>query len=86
MSDDLCEQKIEDDKDMTNSYVVCCFGKFYRYKGCYFEFHRWVGPWPLKKDGDPKARAGRGFYKLYEEFAKLTDEQQESYQIDYESM
>ena len=41
----------------------------YRYKGWWFEYTH-SGPWPLKKNGEPRKRAGRKFYKIIEEFEK----------------
>jgi hypothetical protein len=57
------------------------FSKLYRYKGWYFEYDRNkpFGPWPLKTNGESMKRAGRVFYKMFEEFYSLPVEEQEQY-------
>lgn len=59
-----------------------CSPRVYLYKGILFEYHDYSGPWPLKKNGDPKKVVGKKFYDLWEEFAALSAEEQETY---YES-
>ena len=49
----------------------------YVFEGVHFEIHSYCGPWPLKKDGDPKARAGKKFFDLYDRFRALSKEEQE---------
>ena len=62
-----------------NSVIVCSFIKgTYRYKGWLFEIHDYVGPWPLKKDGDPKKRAGKKFFDMWCEWDKLSDEEKKA--------
>jgi hypothetical protein len=57
------------------------FQKAYRYKGWYFEYDRNkpFGPWPIKTNGEPMKRAGKKFYKMFEEFYNLPIEEQEQY-------
>jgi hypothetical protein len=49
----------------------CGLPKLYRFKGWFFEIHRYSGPWPLCKNGDLKKRAGAKFWKMWSEFEKL---------------
>lgn len=49
--------------------------KLYRYKGWFFELPNYGGPWPLKKDGEPRKRAGNKFWVLWEEFSKLDNKE-----------
>lgn len=58
-----------------------CSAPEYEYKGWVFEIHAYMGPWPLKKNGDPRKRAGRKFYKMWEEFSTLTEDEQKSFRI-----
>jgi len=51
-----------------NKKCIICGPSIYKYKGWLFEIHSFCGPWPLKKNGDPKERAGRIFWKLMDEF------------------
>lgn len=57
---------------------------------CIYEFEGWTfdydrrkpfGPWPQKKNGDPRKRAGRKFYDMFSRFNVLTLEQQEEHRI-----
>jgi len=40
-----------------------------------------VGPWPCKKDLELRARAGRKFWDMFQEFFNLSDEEQEHYRV-----
>jgi hypothetical protein len=55
----------------------------YAYEGWEFDYDRRkpLGPWPLKKDGEPRARAGRKFYSMFARFNALPVEQQEEYRV-----
>jgi len=57
------------------------FAKIYKYKGWKFDYDRAkpYGPEPLKKDGTPRKRTGRVFYKVFDEFYSLPIEEQEKY-------
>lgn len=52
-----------------------CGPRVYKYKGVVFEVNAYSGPWPLKKDGNPRARAGNRFYDLYAEWDGLPDKE-----------
>lgn len=54
-----------------------CGPKVYRYKGILFEYHSYFGPWPLNKNYQPRARAGKKFFDLVKEFDKLSERQKE---------
>jgi len=56
-----------------------CGPRIYKYDGWDFEIHSFCGPWPLKKNGDPCKRAGRIFYKMWERFDKLSEEEKVKY-------
>jgi hypothetical protein len=58
-----------------------CMARIYEYKGWIFELSAHSGPWPLKKDWEPRKRAGNVFWDLYSEFNKLSDKEQESYRL-----
>ena len=66
---------------MSSALIHVTFGKGYHYKGWYFEYDRNkpFGPWPLNKDETPKKRAGKKFYKMFDEFYNLPIEEQEKY-------
>jgi hypothetical protein len=57
--------------------MIACFAHIYEYQGILFEIPKTGGPWPLKKDGDPKAMADKKFYDLMATFYALPKEEQE---------
>lgn len=58
-----------------------CGPRLYEYGGWFFEVSASSGPWPLKKDGDPRERAGNVFYTMYDKFDKLTKEEKLKYRV-----
>lgn len=66
---------------MSNVKGFICGPRLYEFDGWFFEIHAWCGPWPLKKDGEPRKRAGRVFWSVYDKFYKLTDEEKQSYRV-----
>ena len=61
------------------SVAHLCGPKVYEFEGVSFEFSPIIGPWPLKKDGEPKVRAGKKFYDFYKRFAALSVDEQEKF-------
>lgn len=55
---------------------IICFASIYKYKGWLFEYRPYTGPWPLKKDGEPREKAGRRFYKVFSEWFDLPEDEQ----------
>ena len=47
----------------------------YKFKGFTFEYSDFLGPLKLNKDLMPSACMGRKFYKAFDEWAKLSDEE-----------
>ncbi|MBE0470428.1 MAG: hypothetical protein IBX55_13100 [Methyloprofundus sp.] len=68
---------------MTGVIVHMSFQKAYLFKGWLFEYDRNkpFGPWPLKKDFEPRKRAGRSFFKCFAEFQSLPVERQEEFRV-----
>ena len=58
-----------------------CTVPIYEYKGWFFEYKAYCGPWPLKKNGDPRKCAGKKFWNMFSEFSKLPEEEQETYRV-----
>lgn len=54
---------------------IICSSSVYKFEDVVFEFNHYIGPWPLKKNGDPKKYAGKAFFQLYERFSKLPDKE-----------
>lgn len=63
------------------STAFLCGPKVYEFEGVVFETSYIIGPWPLKKNGDPKARCGKKFYDWYKRFDALPPEEQEKYRL-----
>ena len=58
-----------------------CGPRLYEFEGWFFEVSACSGPWPLKKDHDPRKRAGIVFYNMYDRFNKLTDKEKLTYRV-----
>lgn len=58
-----------------------CGAKLYEFEGWFFECPYYGGPWPLKKDGGPRKRAGDMFWNMIDRFTKLSDKQQQAYRV-----
>ena len=56
-----------------------CGPAIYEYAGWVFEFGSCTGPWPLKKNGELRKRAGRKFYKIFSEWYDLGEKKREQY-------
>ena len=56
-----------------------CGPRTYYFNGWHFEWHPFLGPWPLTKDGEPRKRAGNVFWCICDEFRKLSDEEKKQY-------
>ncbi len=61
--------------------TVLTVADIYEYKGFIFEFHRFCGPIKLKKNWEPAAREGMKFYRVIDEWVKLSKPEQESTRI-----
>ena len=70
-------------KRLTIRKIHLTFSHFYTYKGWTFEWKksRSLGPWPCKKDWNPRAKAGDKFWNMFEEFYDLSDDEQEQYRV-----
>jgi hypothetical protein len=54
--------------------IVTC-SNVYSYKGFLFEMHHFCGPTRLKRNGEHHKYFGPRFWKVFEEWFKLTDKQ-----------
>ena len=66
---------------MTKVTGFLCTSPVYEFGGWTFEFHRYCGPHPLKKDGQLRARIPATFWKMFDEFAELTKDEQKGYRV-----
>ena len=58
-----------------------CSPRIYEFRGWLFEFSGWGGPWPLRKDGELRARAGRKFWAVYSEWESLPDDEKQKTRV-----
>ena len=58
-----------------------CMPSVYEYKGWVFEDSMSNGPWPLKKDLEPRKRAGRKFWGVYASFLDIPEDEREQYRV-----
>lgn len=62
------------------SYMCCT--QLYEYSGWLFEFNPYtIGPWPVRKDGEPYKRAGKRFYEMFERWYDLPEVEREKYRV-----
>lgn len=56
---------------------------FYEFEEWKFEWSRTkpFGPWPVKNDLEPRARAGDKFYAMFGRFLELSEKEQDKYII-----
>ena len=61
--------------------AIASFSDCYEYGGFRFEFHRYLGPSKIRKDGELAAKQGGKFYKAVEEWQKLPKKAREATRI-----
>ncbi len=68
---------------MSTSAVIVCSARRYCFEGWTFEDStcRYGFPWPLKKNGDPKEKAGRQFYQMWKRFDALPKAEKEKHRL-----
>ena len=64
------------------SGVIMCCSPVYEYNGLKFEMHRYCGPIPLRKDGEPRERIPQAFWDSFQEWFNLTDAEQKEYLVE----
>lgn len=62
-------------------HTIITMADIYSYGGFIFEFHRFCGPAKLKKNWEPAKRQGLAFYKVIDEWMRLTKAEQEATRI-----
>lgn len=66
---------------MSEIHGIICGPRLYEFEGWFFEFQPYCGPWPLKKDGELRKRAGRKFYAMIGRFCDLSEKEKERYRV-----
>jgi hypothetical protein len=61
--------------------VIVCTIPVYKFKGWLFEYKPHIGPWPLKKDGEPRLKCGNRFYDMFTEFYDLSEKEKNTHRI-----
>ena len=57
-----------------------CRPTIYEFDGWIFEYHQ-TSVWPLKKDGEPRKRAGKRFYDMLGRFLELDEETRKQHRV-----
>ena len=57
-----------------------CLTPIYKYEGWIFEYGH-TGCWPLRKNFEPRKRAGRKFYSMLKAFMDLPEDEQKTYRV-----
>ena len=65
---------------MTRITGIICSPSIYEFKGWTFEFS-YSGPWPLRKDGELRKRAGRKFWKVWGEWQDLPEDEKQKTRV-----
>ena len=68
---------------MSTRTVFLCFPRIYTFEGWTFEDAggRSGFAWPLKQNGDPRAKAGRQFYQMWKRFDALSKSEKEKLRV-----
>jgi hypothetical protein len=68
---------------MSTSTAFLCGPRIYTFEGWTFENagSRSGFPWPLKQNGDPRAKAGRQFYQMWKRFDALPKAEKEKHRL-----
>lgn len=66
---------------MSELHGFICGPRLYEFEGWFFEVHAGSGPWPLKKDGELRKRAGRTWWKVWGTFDALTESEKQKYRV-----
>ena len=67
---------------MSTSTAFLCGPRIYTFEGWTFEdAGMMAGPWPLKQNGDPRAKAGRQFYLMWGRFDALPKAEKEKHRL-----
>ena len=61
--------------------AILCVADVYEYKGFIFEWHDYLGPSPLRKDGEPMVRVPESFWVAMTEFSALPDKERYRVQL-----
>ena len=66
-----------------NPFIHISFQVVFSFEGWLFEYDRRKphGPWPLKKDYEPRLRAGDKFYSMFGRFLELSIDDQDTHRL-----
>jgi hypothetical protein len=61
--------------------IITYGGNEYRFNGWHFEMHRYCGPHPLKKNGEPMAKIPQSFWGTWKQFDALSADEKERHMV-----
>lgn len=56
--------------------AIVCGPDVYKFEGWTFEVHSYLGPYPLKKNGDPYVHIPEAFWDVHRRWEKAEDREQ----------
>ncbi len=59
--------------------IIICGPRFYNFEGYYFDSHNYLGPHPLKKNGELRKTIPPGFWGMFDRFQDIKNK--EFYQV-----
>ena len=62
--------------------MIMCFTNAYTFDGYNFEYHHYLGPHQLRKDGEPRRYPQKGFWDAFEKWIKLPEDEREKYKME----
>ena len=65
----------------THLHGFICLPVVYEHKGWTWEDSMHSGPWPLRKDGELRKRAGRTFWKVWSEWDDLPENEKKKTRV-----
>lgn len=60
---------------------IVCIADRYHFEGFTFEWHHYLGPTRLRKDGEPAKRQGNKFYAAAQRWFNLPKKQREKFRV-----
>ena len=75
------EKDVDMGKQEDEVHGWICGPRLYEYGGWFFEESYCGGPWPLRKDGELRKRAGRKFWKMWKHFNSLPETEKKLYRV-----
>ena len=71
---------IKNEKEQYTAHVACY--PVYKFERFRFQFHPRIRPEKLNKDGNISARKGKKFWKTFQKWLELPEQEKEKYRVE----